>query len=104
MKAVIMAGGFGTRMRPLTINLPKPMVPMCNRPMMEVIVDLLKRHGFNDLVSVVYFQPEAITEYFRDGKAFGVKMAYRAAESDLGTAGSVKNAADLIGRERFLVI
>ncbi len=104
MKAVIMAGGFGTRMRPLTINLPKPMVPMCNRPMMEVIVDLLKRHGFTDLISVVFFQPETITEYFHDGKAFGVRMRYQSAESDLGTAGSVRNAADLIGHERFLVI
>jgi mannose-1-phosphate guanylyltransferase/phosphomannomutase len=104
MKAVIMAGGFGTRMRPLTINLPKPMVPMCDRPMMEVIVDLLKRHDFTDLISVVFFQPETITEYFRDGKAFGVKMQYRTAESDLGTAGSVRNASELIGRERFLII
>lgn len=104
MKAVIMAGGFGTRMRPLTINLPKPMVPMCNRPMMEVIIDLLKRHGFTDLISVVFFQPETITEYFRDGKDFGVKMKYRSAESDLGTAGSVKNAAEIIGRERVLII
>ena len=56
MKAVIMAGGFGTRMRPLTINLPKPMIPMVNRPMMEIIVDLLKKHGFNDLISVVFWR------------------------------------------------
>jgi len=69
-----------------------------------VIVDLLKKHGFTDLVSVVFFQPETITEYFRDGKDHGIKMKYKAAESDLGTAGSVKNAAELIGRERFLII
>ncbi len=104
MKAVIMAGGFGTRMRPLTINLPKPMIPMVNRPMMEIIVDLLKKHGFNDLISVVFYQPEAITEYFRDGADFGVGMRYRDAESDLGTAGSVKNCQALLGQERLLVI
>jgi len=74
MKAVIMAGGFGTRMRPLTINLPKPMIPMVNRPMMDIIVDLLKKHGFREMISVVFYQPEVITEYFRDGADFGVQM------------------------------
>src|SRR5258708_4616303 len=84
MKAVIMAGGFGTRMRPLTINLPKPMIPVINWPMMELILDLLKKHKFTDLMSVVFYQPEIITEYFRDGADFGVTMQYKAAESDLG--------------------
>ncbi|HEY5038915.1 MAG TPA: nucleotidyltransferase family protein, partial [bacterium] len=104
MKAVIMAGGFGTRMRPLTINLPKPMIPMVNRPMMEIILDLLKKHKLTDLMSVVFYQPEIITEYFRDGADFGVTMQYKAAESDLGTAGSVKNCQASIGKERFVVI
>ncbi len=104
MKAVIMAGGFGTRMRPLTINLPKPMIPMVNRPIMEIIVDLLKKHKLTDLISVVFYQPEVITEYFRDGTEFGVKMQYKAAESDLGTAGSVKNCQDMIENKRFVVI
>lgn len=104
MKAVIMAGGFGTRMRPLTINLPKPMIPMVNRPIMEIIVDLLKKHKLTDLISVVFYQPETITEYFHDGADFGVQMMYKAAESDLGTAGSVKNCQSLIGEERFVVI
>ena len=101
MKAVIMAGGFGTRMRPLTINLPKPMIPMVNRPIMEIIVDLLKKHKLTDLISVVFYQPEVITEYFRDGADFGVKMQYKAAESDLGTAGSVKNCQSLIEKRTF---
>ena len=61
MKAVIMAGGFGTRLRPLTLGLPKPMVPMANRPMMEHIVKLLGKHGFDHILSLLYFQPEAIT-------------------------------------------
>ncbi len=104
MKAVIMAGGFGTRMRPLTINLPKPMIPMVNRPIMEIIVDLLKKHKLTDQIGVVFYQPEIITEYFHDGADFGIQMQYKAAESDLGTAGSVKNCQSMIGKERFVVI
>ena len=104
MKAVIMAGGFGTRMRPLTINLPKPMVPMVNRPIMELIVELLKKHKLTDQIGVLFYQPEIITEYFHDGADFGIQIQYKGAESDLGTAGSVKNCQSMIGKERFVVI
>ncbi|NLG61119.1 MAG: nucleotidyltransferase family protein, partial [Candidatus Cloacimonetes bacterium] len=104
MKGVIMAGGFGTRLKPLTINRPKPMVPVANRPMMEHIVDLLKGHGITDLVSILYFQPDHITSYFGDGSDFGVRMQYVTAEADYGTAGAVRNAAHLLGDERVLVI
>ena len=76
MKAVIMAGGFGTRLRPLTCNIPKPMVPMLNRPMMEHIVDLLKRHGITDLIATLYYQPDVISSYFDDGHRFGVSMQF----------------------------
>lgn len=103
MKAVIMAGGFGTRLRPLTCNIPKPMVPMVNKPMMEHIVDLLKSHGITDLVATLFYQPEIISGYFGDGSAFGVKMQYRKAEADLGTAGSVGNARDFLN-QRVLII
>jgi mannose-1-phosphate guanylyltransferase/phosphomannomutase len=103
MKAVIMAGGFGTRLRPLTCNIPKPMVPMVNRPMIEHIVVLLRRHGITDLVATLYYQPEIITQHFGDGKAFGVNLRYRHSEADLGTAGSVRNAKNFLD-ERFLVI
>src|SRR5690606_17382304 len=72
MKGVIMAGGFGTRLKPLTINRPKPMVPVANRPIMEHIVTLLRRHGITDLISILYFQPDHITSYFGDGSAFDV--------------------------------
>jgi len=92
MKAVIMAGGFGTRMRPLTYNIPKPMVPIANRPIMEHIVTLLKKHGFEEMLSILYYQPEIIENYFGDGSDFGVRMGYIRAEEDLGTAGSVRNA------------
>jgi mannose-1-phosphate guanylyltransferase / phosphomannomutase len=104
MKGVIMAGGFGTRLKPLTINRPKPMVPVANRPMMEHIVELLKKHGITDLISILYFQPEHITSYFGDGSDFGVRMRYVTAEADYGTAGAVRNAGDLVLDERVLVI
>ena len=103
MKAVIMAGGEGTRLRPLTSNQPKPMMPIANRPMMEHIVDLLKRHGFEDIVVTVAFQANAIRTYFGDGSEFGVRMVYATEETPLGTAGSVRNAMDELG-EAFLVI
>jgi mannose-1-phosphate guanylyltransferase/phosphomannomutase len=103
MKAVIMAGGFGTRLRPLTFSLPKPMVYMANKPMMEHIVDLLKKHGLSDLVVLLYFQAETIRDYFGDGSRFGVKIEYVQAQEDYGTAGAVKNAESLLN-ERFLVI
>ncbi|HXF49103.1 MAG TPA: sugar phosphate nucleotidyltransferase [Verrucomicrobiae bacterium] len=103
MQAVIMAGGFGTRLRPLTANRPKPMVPVGGVPLMEQVVRLLKKHGFIEAVALVFYQAEQIKEYFKDGKRFGLKMAYQMAEADYGTAGSVKNAANLIKGD-FLVI
>ena len=93
MQAVIMAGGFGTRLRPLTNNLPKPMIPMANRPMMEHIVDLVRAHGMTRLVTLLYFQPEVIERHFGDGSDFGVAMTYLTATEDYGTAGAVKFAA-----------
>src|SRR5688572_24507930 len=103
MRAIIMAGGFGTRLRPLTHNIPKPMVPMANRPMMELIINLLKENGFDDLIIMLYYQPEAIIGYFGDGKAFGVKIQYMRPQADLGTAGCIKFAESHL-TEPFLVI
>ena len=103
MKAVIMAGGEGTRLRPLTSNVPKPMMPIVNRPMMEHIVTLLKSHGFDEIVVTVAFMANAIRTYFGDGSEFGVRMVYATEETPLGTAGSVRNAMDELD-ERFLVI
>jgi mannose-1-phosphate guanylyltransferase/phosphomannomutase len=103
VKAVIMAGGEGTRLRPLTSNAPKPMLPLVNRPMMEHIVDLLRSHGIDDIVVTVAFMPNAIRNYFGDGSEFGVRMVYATEESPLGTAGSVRNAMDELD-DTFLVI
>ena len=104
MKAVIMAGGEGTRLRPLTSNQPKPMVPMVNRPLMEHIVLLLKRHGFTDVVVTVQFLASLVRQYFGDGEDLGVSLAYATEESPLGTAGSIKNAEGALQDETFLVV
>ena len=98
-----MAGGEGTRLRPLTSNAPKPMLPVANRPMMEHVVNLLKRHGFDEIVVTVAFMANAIKNYFGDGSEFGVTITYANEPTPLGTAGSVRNAADQLD-ERFLVI
>jgi mannose-1-phosphate guanylyltransferase / phosphomannomutase len=103
MKAVIMAGGEGTRLRPLTSNQPKPMLPMANRPMMEHVVNLLRQHGMTDIVVTVAFLANAIRSYFGDGSELGVRLVYATEETPLGTAGSVLNARDELD-ERFLVI
>jgi mannose-1-phosphate guanylyltransferase/phosphomannomutase len=103
MKAVIMAGGEGTRLRPLTSNAPKPLLPLVNRPMMEHIVELLARHGFDDIVVTVAFMANAIRNYFGDGSDWGVRIQYSTEETPLGTAGSVRNAMEHLD-ERFLVI
>lgn len=103
MKAVIMAGGFGTRLRPLTSNVPKPMAPMVNRPMMYHIVEILKGLGIRDITSLLYYQPEAISGYFGDGSSHDIAMHYVQAEADFGTAGSVRNAAEFLD-ERFIII
>ena len=98
-----MAGGEGTRLRPLTSNHPKPMIPLANRPMIEHIVQLLQRHGFDEIVVTLAFLANHIRNYFGDGSEFGVRMVYATEESPLGTAGSVRNAMDELD-ERFLVI
>jgi mannose-1-phosphate guanylyltransferase / phosphomannomutase len=103
MKAILMAGGFGTRLRPLTVNIPKPMVPMANKPMMEHIVRLLKANGFEELVVMLHYQPEVIIRHFGDGAAYGVEMEYLRPQSDLGTAGCVKFAEKYL-KDTFLVI
>jgi len=103
LKAVIMAGGEGTRLRPLTCNMPKPMVPVMNKPVMEHIIELLKRHNITDIAVTLQYMPQRIQEYFGDGSDFGVKIRYYIEEIPLGTAGSVKNAQDFLD-DTFIVI
>lgn len=103
MKVIIMAGGEGSRLRPLTCDRPKPMVPIMNRPMMEHIVHLLKRFGLTQIGVTLQYLPEQIKNYFGDGREFGVNMQYFVEDTPLGTAGSVKNAGAFLD-ETFLVI
>ena len=103
MQAVIMAGGFGTRLKPITCSIPKPMALVANKPMLCHIIDLLKQHNFNDFSLMLYYQPEIIKNYFKIGKEFGVSIKYLRPESDLGTAGSVGFAKINI-TDTFIVI
>jgi mannose-1-phosphate guanylyltransferase / phosphomannomutase len=106
MKAIIMAGGQGTRLRPLTSDQPKPMIRIANLPCMEHIVNLCARHGFTDIGVTLQFMPEEIQDYFGDGSDWGVNMRYSIEDTPAGTAGSVKMAEQQLGLygERLLII
>lgn len=103
MKAVVMAGGAGSRLRPLTVNRPKPLVPIVNQPVIGHILDLLKRHGITEVVITLQFMAEAIQDYFGDGTQLGMQIEYSIEEVPLGTAGSVKQAQELLD-DTFIVI
>ena len=104
MKAVILAGGEGKRLKAVTGDLPKPMVPILGVPVMERIVRLLRGQGFTELCAALCYRPEAITAHFGDGGAFGVRMEYRVQSEPLGTAGSVLQCRDFYGKDDFLVM
>jgi mannose-1-phosphate guanylyltransferase len=99
-----MAAGLGTRLRPLTYDIPKPMVPVANRPIMEHILALLARHGLGDVVANLHWFPEKITEQFGDGSGLGIELTYSYEESLLGTAGGVRNVREFFGPEPFYVM
>jgi mannose-1-phosphate guanylyltransferase / phosphomannomutase len=99
-----MAGGEGTRLRPMTASQPKPMLPVANRPIMEHVLRLLRRHDLTDTVVTVHFLASMVRNYFGDGEDFGMRLQYATEETPLGTAGSVKNAEDALRDEPFLVI
>jgi mannose-1-phosphate guanylyltransferase/mannose-1-phosphate guanylyltransferase/phosphomannomutase len=98
MRAMVLAAGLGTRLRPITYQLAKPMVPVLDRPVMAHIIDLLDRHQIEQVVANLHYYPDAIRDYF------GERITYRYEESLLGTAGGVRNCADLLGTDTFLVI
>ena len=103
IRTVMMAGGQGTRLRPITSNQPKPMIQVANKPLMEHIIQLLKRHGIEEIVVTLQFLPTLITNYFDDGSGWGVNLSYVIEESPLGTAGSVRNARSFLDSQ-FLVV
>jgi mannose-1-phosphate guanylyltransferase len=98
MKAMVLAAGLGTRLRPLTFELPKPMVPVLDRPVMAHIVDLLDRHGYDEVIANLHYFPDTIRDYFGD------RVTYREEPELLGTAGGVRNCADFLTDDTFLII
>jgi mannose-1-phosphate guanylyltransferase len=103
MRAMVLAAGLGTRLRPITYAMPKPMVPVLNRPVMEHILRLLARHGFTETIANLHWFPELIEAHFGDGGGFGVELTYSPEEQLLGTSGGVRNAAGFLG-DSFLII
>ena len=103
MKAVVMAGGFGTRIQPLTSSVPKPMIPVYNKPMMEYIIMSLRDAGIKDIAILLYFKPEIIKAHFGDGSSLGINIEYFTPDDDYGTAGAVKKAEKFLD-ERFIVV
>lgn len=104
MKAILLAGGQGTRLKAVTGDLPKPLVPLLGRPLAEHILRLLVRHGFTEVCAALHYRPETVKEAMGDGSAWGIRLEYRIEERELGTAGAVKHCADFIGGEDVLVI
>jgi mannose-1-phosphate guanylyltransferase len=104
MKAMLLAAGLGTRLRPLTYEIAKPMVPVLGTPVMEHILRLLGKHGFDDVISNLHYFPEQIEEHFGDGSRWGVRLSYSHEQELLGTAGGVRNVRDHFGDDTFLII
>lgn len=103
VKGIIMAGGIGSRLKPLTCSLPKPMVPVLNRPIMEYTVELLKKYGIEEIGVTLQYLPGAIQDYFGNGSDWGVNLYYFLEDVPLGTAGSVKNTGNFLD-ETFVVV
>ena len=105
MKAVILAGGFGKRLRPYTVERPKPLIEVANKPIIQWQIDWLKKYGIHEFVLLVGYLKEKIIEYFGSGSRFGVKISYIVEDEPLGTGGALKNAEHVLRHERvFLVL
>jgi len=104
MQAMIIAGGLGTRLRPITKIIPKPMVSICNKPFLEYQINHLRKFPINKLILCVGYLGEKIEEYFKDGKNFGIDIVYSYEKEPLGTAGAIKNAEHLIDSNPFIVM
>ena len=104
MKAILLAGGQGRRLRSITGSLPKPMVPLVGVPVLDRLLDLLRRNGFTDVCMTLCYRPEVIQEHCGDGSSYGVHLKYRIESEPRGTAGGVRACSDFYGRGGFLVI
>lgn len=104
MIPIVMAGGFGTRIRPLSANRPKPMLTVVNRPILERVLQHLKSFGMNEVVLLTYYDPEKIRSHFGEGEQLGMKLHYFNADQDYGTAGAVAHGADMVQADEYLVL
>jgi mannose-1-phosphate guanylyltransferase len=105
MRAVVLVGGFGTRLRPLTLTTPKQMLPVVDRPMIEWVVEHLADHGIDEAVLALGYRPDAFTDHYREGTCAGVRLHYAVEPEPLDTAGAIRFAAkDADIRERFIVL
>lgn len=103
-RAMVMAAGAGTRLHPLTHDVPKPMVPICNRPVIEYTVENLRKHGVREIIFNLHSHPDQVRGHFQDGSAFGVKISYSPEARLMGTAGGVKKAESFLNTGTFLVM
>ena len=104
MKALVLAAGLGERMRPLTDHLPKPLLPIANRPVMAYILEHLSRHGFTEVMANLHYRAEEIADWFGDGSCCGVHLTYSYEEKLWGSAGTVRRNKEFFAEETFLVI
>ncbi len=104
MKAMVMAAGAGTRLHPLTFSVPKPLVPIANRPVLEYTIENLRRHGITDVVLNLHNHPQMIRNHFKDGSRWGVRIQYSFEPQLLGTAGGVKKVSSLLKGDTFLIM
>lgn len=104
MRVFVMAAGIGTRLRPLTYVIPKPMVPVANKPVMEYTIELLSSHGIKDIAVNLHFKPEFTKNYFSDGRRWGVNIAYSFERKLMGTAGGIKKMENFLKDDTFLVM
>ncbi|MBC8142273.1 MAG: nucleotidyltransferase family protein, partial [Armatimonadetes bacterium] len=104
MKAVVMAGGEGTRLRPLTLHRPKPLVPILNKPIAQHIIEHLRRAGVSDVVVTLYYLAEEIMNAFGTGSELGVNLIYSIEDAPLGTAGAVKKAEAYLSDGTFIIV
>jgi len=102
--AAILAGGFGKRLRPFTEDIPKPMIQVGNRPILEWQILWLRKHGFNEIVLLVGYKKEKIIEHLGSGSRLGVKVTYVVEDEPLGTGGAIKNAAHVLSKEDIFLI
>ncbi|TAN34023.1 nucleotidyltransferase family protein [Patescibacteria group bacterium] len=103
MQAIILVGGLGTRLRPLTDNTPKPLLPVRGRPTMQYAIENLLAHGIKDITLAVSYHADKIREYFKDGAALGANLTYSVESEPLGTGGAVKQAAQNLADEFVLI-